>query len=62
MKTLNLQNLSDKEYIYSGVYLITFPNNKNNISYKDFNLINRKGKIIHFYIDKSGKYTAEILT
>jgi len=40
----------------------TFPNNKNNISYKDFNLINRKGKIIHFYIDKSGKYTAEILT
>ena len=40
----------------------TFPNNKNNISYKDFNLINGKGKIIHFYIDKSGKYTAEILT
>ena len=28
MKTLNLQNLSDKEHIYSGVYLITFPNNK----------------------------------
>lgn len=28
MKELNLQNLSDKKYIYSGVYMITFPNNK----------------------------------
>lgn len=28
MKELILQNLSDKEYIYSGVYMIIFPNNK----------------------------------
>lgn len=28
MKELILQNLSDKKYIYSGVYMILFPNNK----------------------------------
>lgn len=28
MKKLNLQKLSDKQHIYSGVYMILFPNNK----------------------------------
>lgn len=28
MKELKLQECSDKEYIYSGVYMISFPNNK----------------------------------
>lgn len=28
MKKLKLETLSDKIYIYSGVYMIIFPNNK----------------------------------
>jgi hypothetical protein len=39
----------------------TFPNNEYKVSYKNFNLINKEGKIIHFYIDESGKNITEIV-
>lgn len=39
----------------------TFPNNNYKVSYKNFNLINREGKIIHFYIDESGKNMTELV-
>jgi hypothetical protein len=39
----------------------TFPNNNYKVSYKNFNLINKEGKIIHFYVDKFDKNMVELV-
>lgn len=69
MKELKLQELSDKEYIYSGVYMIIFPNNKkyigisNNIRRRmnEHNIDFRNNLPIESAIKKYGKIKNVIL-
>ena len=69
MKELKLQELSDKEHIYSGVYMIIFPNNKryigisNNIRRRinEHNVDFRNNLPIESAIQKYGKINNFIL-
>ena len=69
MKKLILQKLSDKDYIYSGVYMINFPNNKkyigisNNIKRRmnEHNIDFRNNLPIEKAIQKYGKIKDFIL-
>lgn len=69
MKELKLQELSDKEHIYSGVYMIIFPNNKryigisNNIRRRmnEHNVDFRNNLPIELAIQKYGKINNFIL-
>lgn len=69
MKKLILQKLSDKDYIYSGVYMINFPNNKkyigisNNIKRRmnEHNIDFRNNLPIERAIQKYGKIKDFIL-
>ena len=69
MKELKLQELSDKEHIYSGVYMIVFPNDKryigisNNIRRRmnEHNVDFRNNLPIESAIKKYGKINNFIL-